>query len=1180
MAMTPVRGLLIVMLFTVFACLPVSPSQAALAPPGPFEQVTNNIIPAAYGELLNIYGESLGKGAPETLQEISGKLSFYAQTIGRVSGALDIGGKLYLGENQEAAISGGLLILGEMAGSEAGKAYLGAMGLTTLPVTTLITAYQIYQISEAELKKSTVGLKLESLYGMIEADPKLKNRQRDVGVGDPIPVTSEALEYLWRKVMLEDRWRDLFKTYVVEELGKDWPEPDKWSIWSLPGNVLEEAEMYERRDELKSYIAGLLSYLNQAAKLREQQYVMRKYGDELKQKSSGMSSSALLNKYMGSVGMLPEVREFVKNCPERIQQGLNGNDLSPLIQVVNNSKRYAVDVVAWLPSSGKLGGEREKLLQELSSYHDKAWAAREFLQEKRRREELLLAQSAEVTVWRASSYGFSLIFATLQRAIEEEYRDTGVIDVVQTRIAEQSRNMKKHYDDQVLAVQNEYEQAQQMRPIPPERNKDALIQFSIQLGAYRSIDQQLLNDLNEEVSAYIDTLRVQAELDVNRLGELAADVDRRIQSFQSGIVSAGRRVGGVGEFEDTLAGYCGDFPSSGYVGLGRLNIPKLGTNTDYYTGLQSSYLDSLSRTTALSSSIQFCGEKAPLSSLIASIDQLVSLVERFAERKADIVELAEKVRELEDLLAEMPLSSNQRILEYRAKDLAERQKPFVLRLQELLQKGESLKGPARSAQQRYQTDLENIENDAAYLHQLQRTLGRLQPILQDFVATYNNAQRNEQYMFKGPVIVLPELVAASGQPICKALMGRRALMTAAEIREALRKLDQTLAENRLIWLDGKYQLGLRDYVALYVAQRSRLTQAITPDYYTFVEWKGECRLFTKEYFDTLKARIEGVDKEGVYFLRNLEKAVFDYSGMRRELLSITVHNYPVDGVNIDLDNYPANGLDFLREIAKNCWEDKTRTSVLGVVSAFAEKLAAYRAWQEMEAHFQKKLTQFEALSGKFSSLEYDAQAANNALADNAELIRVFNLAAAMEPSLTGFLAGAANDPGLSSTRKEYFTRQLPNYSQRFYLLQEMLRNLKLRTNNVQPEQPAGGEEEIKEFYEVFRQNYANKNESGLLSHLSDTWEAGDGTTLFDVEDYFRNMFSVFDEIQFTLSGLKVKALGNRRYLVNYDTLITGRIFADGLVHEEKSSVSEEVEMDQSGKVKIIRTPQGRFWYVN
>lgn len=101
----------------------------------------------------------------------------------------------------------------------------------------------------------------------------------------------------------------------------------------------------------------------------------------------------------------------------------------------------------------------------------------------------------------------------------------------------------------------------------------------------------------------------------------------------------------------------------------------------------------------------------------------------------------------------------------------------------------------------------------------------------------------------------------------------------------------------------------------------------------------------------------------------------------------------------------------------------------------------------------------------------------------------------------------------------------------------------------------------------------------MLSYLSDAWEAGDGTTLYDVEDYFHNMFNVFDEIQMTISGLNVKNLEGDRYLVNYETSIIGRIFSDGLEHEEKSSVAEEVEVSSSGKVKIIRTPQGRFWYV-
>ncbi len=1175
--MTRVRCLLIITLLTIVACLPVPTARAELAPPGPFEQVTNTTIPAVYGELLNIYGDSLGKGSPEALKEISTKLSFYAQTISRVSGALDIGGKLYLGETQEAAISAGLLILGELAGSEAGKAYLGAMGLTTLPVTALITAYQVYQVSASELKKSTVGLKLESLYGMIEADPKLKNRNREIGVGDPIPVSSEALEYLWRKVLLEDRWRDLFKTYVVEELGRDWPEPGLWSRWSLPGNVLEESEMYARRDELESYIAGLLSYLNKAAMVREQQYVMRKYGDELKLQGGGMSSSALLNKYMGAVAMLPEVREFVKNCPARIQQGLNGDDLTPLIGVVNNSKRYAVDVLTWIPASGKLGAERKGLLDELRAYHDQAWSAREFLQERRRRDELRKAQSAPVGVWRADSYGFPLTFADLQGALDAEFEKTGGIAAVKGRIAEQAKIMEMHYSKQSQAVAVEFAQAKQLSPIPPERNEAAAVAFGEQLGAYRNIDRQLLNNLNEAVALYLDTLMARAKLEVERVHDLAAEIDRRMLSFQTGNIVAGRRVGGVGGLADTLDGYCGEFPSDGYVGLGRLDIPRFGNNTDEsYAAKQSYYLSSLSQAIAEQSSyVKFCGSRISLASLVAGIDQMVAVVESFVERKADIAVLAEKIRELENLLAATPLSSNQRSLESRAKDFAERQKPFILQLQELLKKGESLTGPARSAQQRYQTDLENIEKDVTYLQQLQLILGRLRPVLQDFVAPFNKAVRHEQTMFKGSVFVLPELATEPGSATCGPLVGRRALMTAAEIRDALRKLDHELAENRLLWLDDKYQLGLRDLAALYVAERTRLTRAVTPDHYTFVDWKGECHLFTKEFFDDLKARIEGVGQEGVYFLRNLEKALGGYGVVvYRDLFAIPVRNYPVDGVYIDLDNYPDTGLDFLRGVAKNCWEDQTRASVLGVVRVFEEKLAFYRFGRDSDAYFAQMQERFSQVVGNLSSLVYDAEAAYNKDIHNPIVGELYRQAAAKESAVLGFLATVVSDPKLTPGRQAYFARLKEDYEKRFFFIRQWAKISSVPQPKPFDDQP------VREFYAQFQEAYQSKNDARLMSLLSDDWEAGDGTTLFDVESYFRNMFTVFDEIRLDIRGLRAESAGGNRYRVSYDLQITGRVFADDLKHQEESSVVEEVEVFANGKVKIIRTPQGRFWYSN
>ena len=80
-------------LLLTFVCLLAPAGKVLAEAPGPFEQVVTTAVPAGYGELLNIYSETLAKGSSEAVKEISEKLNFYNQAIGRISGALDIGGK-------------------------------------------------------------------------------------------------------------------------------------------------------------------------------------------------------------------------------------------------------------------------------------------------------------------------------------------------------------------------------------------------------------------------------------------------------------------------------------------------------------------------------------------------------------------------------------------------------------------------------------------------------------------------------------------------------------------------------------------------------------------------------------------------------------------------------------------------------------------------------------------------------------------------------------------------------------------------------------------------------------------------------------------------------------------------------------------------------------------------------
>jgi hypothetical protein len=710
-----------------------------------------------------------------------------------------------------------------------------------------------------------------------------------------------------------------------------------------------------------------------------------------------------------------------------------------------------------------------------------------------------------------------------------------------------------------------------MRPIPTERSKEALDQFGLQLAAYRNLDQQALNDLNEEVGAYLDTLISQAKLDEEQIEDLSRSIDDLIRPFQSTSFNATGRLNGIGQLEDTLAGYCGDFPSTGYVGLGKLKFPQgtftSGADVGSFSGKHGYYLQSLSqRISEEARYIPFCGGKVYVPSLISGIDGMIALVDTLAERRGEIAILEEKVLELEILLTESHWSSNQRFIEYQVKNLKEEQKPFVQKLRELLSKGESLKGPARSAQQLYQTDLGNMENDLAYLHQLRAILGQLDPVLREFVVHYPGVSITGM---NGTFVLRPEVAAAYKTGKCSALAGQRVFMSASDIRLARQQLDRSLAENRLIWMDQHYNLGLQDFVNRYIADRTGLVRMSAPEHYTFIERQGECRIITKDYFDNIKPELEKVDKIDIYFERNMEKAVRgDYLG----LLSIPGRSQPVNGVTIDLANYPDNGLDLLREVAANCWEDQTRSSILGVVTAFDEKLTAFRQWKNAEVYFEKMKERFSDVVGNLSSLEFDAKAAYDRNMHDPVVRELYKQAAAKESAVMSFLASAVSDPKLSPNRQDFFARMTPEYKQRFFFIKQWAGKV------FKPLPTAFDERLAQTFYDQFKQAYESRNESAVMAMIGDDWESGDGTTLADLQGYLRNSFTVFDQIIYQMSNLNHSWNGSA-YRVSYDVIITGRNFRHNLKHEEKSSVNEEVSLDNGGKPRINRTLNGRFWYV-
>ena len=120
---------------------------------------------------------------------------------------------------------------------------------------------------------------------------------------------------------------------------------------------------------------------------------------------------------------------------------------------------------------------------------------------------------------------------------------------------------------------------------------------------------------------------------------------------------------------------------------------------------------------------------------------------------------------------------------------------------------------------------------------------------------------------------------------------------------------------------------------------------------------------------------------------------------------------------------------------------------------------------------------------------------------------------------------------------------------------------------------------VKQMYADFAKAYEYKNEAKVMSFISPGWDAGDGTTLTDLRNYLHNSFTVFDEIQYTITGLNCKPGKDNTCVVSYDLTIVGKIYDNNIRHEEKSSVNEEVTVDAKGKARIQKTLNGKFWYV-
>jgi len=432
----PTIGLIRLCCLFLIIAWPVLPVRSDTATPEAtfLEQLALQGIPAGYGIILGELTDKAGDALVDGVKSGSGDLATLAsqkvwrdrisnvsQAIGRLAAVLDVGGKVYSGQTEDAVVAGSLAVLGELAGTESGKALLKAYGITPPVVSALIISVQITWDSYQALARETTANQIERLYSAV-ASMTGSTAGRTLGQGDPYPVTAANLEKVWQRILYDPQFRELFRAYVVDQLQKTFPEPEFFNqvaiyrtepaVDSLTGAALPrpgvaggtvdlsqpdipdaafdpvkdiQRRVREQHDEIKPYVAGLVGYLNRTAKIREQQVALQRRLLELQAKlGAGSSVEDVIEKLRQALVMSGVVETYLSTCMADIAKAAEAEDYQTLQAHMKTAVDYVRDVVAWLPAAGPTEQLHKELLKGLKASYTAARSAFEAFREELR----------------------------------------------------------------------------------------------------------------------------------------------------------------------------------------------------------------------------------------------------------------------------------------------------------------------------------------------------------------------------------------------------------------------------------------------------------------------------------------------------------------------------------------------------------------------------------------------------------------------------------------------------------------------------------------------------------------------------------------------------------------------------------------------------------------------------
>lgn len=1218
-------------------------AEALDTPEGKFlDQLVMNGLPSAYSEFLGAMqnaGQTQftaeawkgGKIAADLARssrwmDTMNKLN---TALGRAAAVVDITSKAAAGEGKEVAISGVITILGELSNIPGGKAIMEYTKVTPPIISAATMAFVIWRESAKQLEEATQSVATESMYYSIERMCRVTSG-RNLGEGDPIPVNSENIEKVWNRILTDSTFRGAFANYVTVDLEKEFPEPGWFdtvneyiygvsatvsgagtspkggftqasatglSIQSTAQDRLDEKtvkSLEELKSEFKPYIASLLSTMNRAEKTKEQGVIAMKVAaalaGDLDRGSKTLESG--LGRVMLAATRLGSVTVYANSCQAEIKKAVAAKDFQSLLVHQKMITGYVKDVIAWIPATGPLAAERNAAYDKMKSGYDAACKGLDEIKAEVRKkiEKPDLpkeAQGAQMAVSPESLYReymagnltpFDWAGTAGPEAVKANFiaqltgqKGKGLARIVsaweQENFAFALQDLSKtssiplpEYKDTIAGYKQKlspsFSYPAALADYKPQEDAQRAWATALQMyNAARDLQVNLVYQDHQETLAWLKNALAEYNSLLEEMGKRAQEIRSSFPYIFAPTEALIQRI-------DSAEKWLTENPSG---------IPVLSTPDKGSYGAFDMYV--LPRDVAGKLGQLRFYTNDHLMVVTQEIDNAIMEYEKSAVR----FDAALRDARPDDQTIRDYIDPNFLADEWFVKLQSERAAiPGYI---------SALQARRDALAPKFQRQLDEIDADIFWV----KRAGVNWDVFTRKMTEHNIApvQTNGAQYFLPNFARLEE----SGSSAAIVSLPHPHLLTDTEKNKILTDLQ------------GFYQSSnLRGFV-------TGCAQYLSDDFDTFFKAIQSAKTYPEENFFIT---CNNYNYRGKKFLSS-KRAGAPYGGTSGQEFGL-VTTSSLAAARAALAAAGPGSATFMAAVEKfkqelplmiyindiyagdPLYQPNWGTSTIGpayvaLVAELNTKIKEHGTIileQETRTRDENNNTATQKLPVLIAEMEKRLAKGNN-LAQSAKEVGADDLAGILNSIalLQNFRTQEINAPpyqdfyallySLIDPKSALFV-QAYAVLEKFWKLEPELLNLEKELEVKRNALTAQENKAVIDFYQAFKEAYELRDESAIMAMIGDDWEAGDGTTLADLQGYLRNSFTVFDQITYKLSQLTFTWNGSA-FSVSYDLTITGRNFRYNLKHEEKSTVNEEVALDRQGKPRIVRTMNGRFWYV-